>query len=160
MMFGSKTYTLEQSQLIPLGRPAVFAFFADAFNLEVLTPPFLRFQIMTPAPIDIQVGTIIEYRISLFGIPMYWKTCIERFEPDELFVDNQEKGPYRLWHHTHTFEEVSGGTLMRDVVRYRLPFGFLGRIAHFIFVRRTLQKIFQFRRDALYGALEVEAPDG
>ena len=155
-MFGpTKTYRLEQKQLIPLGRPSVFEFFSDAFNLERLTPDFLNFKILTEAPIDIQEDTIIEYRIRLFGVPMFWRTRIERFEPDEAFVDTQIKGPYKLWHHTHTFEETEDGTLMRDVVLYRLPFGILGQLAHFMFVKKTLEKIFQYRRDALVEALEV-----
>ena len=97
--------------------------------------------------------TIIEYQIKLFGVPMFWRTRIERFEPDEAFVDTQVKGPYTLWHHTHTFEETEAGTVMNDVVIYRLPFGILGSIAHFLFVRKTLEKIFRFRRSALIEAL-------
>ncbi len=156
MVLRAKTYTLERSQLIPMERSAVFAFFADAFNLEALTPGFLQFKILTPPPIDIQKDTIIEYRIRLFGIPMFWRTRIERFEPEAVFVDTQVKGPYRLWHHTHTFEVVPEGTLMRDIVQYRLPLGFLGSIAHWLFVKRTLRRIFDFRRDALVDALGVD----
>ena len=147
-MFG-KTYRLEQTQLIPKDRSAVFNFFSDAFNLQALTPSFLNFRILTPAPIDIQEGTLIDYKISLFGVPMKWRTRIETFEPEERFVDTQIKGPYSLWHHTHTFEDVPEGTLMKDVVQYRLPFGPLGRIVHTLFVRRTLERIFQYRYDAL-----------
>ena len=149
MILQSKTYRLEQSQLIPESREKVFDFFSDAFNLQALTPTFLNFKILTPAPIDIQSGTLIDYKISLFGIPMKWKTRIERFERNVAFVDTQIKGPYSLWHHTHTFEDVPDGTLMRDIVLYRLPFGVLGTIAHFFFVRRTLNRIFAHRYDAL-----------
>ena len=145
----SKTFRLEQEQLVAAPRTEVFSFFSNAFNLERLTPPFLNFKILTPAPIDIQTDTIIEYRIKLFGIPMYWRTRILNFEPEDSFVDSQERGPYTLWHHTHTFEETDDGTLMKDIVLYRLPLGPLGRLAHFLFVRRTLKRIFSYRRDAL-----------
>ena len=149
MIFQGKTYTLERTQLIPKSRDDVFAFFSDAFNLESITPSFLGFEILTPAPIDIQEGTLIDYRITLFGFPMKWRTRIERFDPQTSFVDTQIRGPYALWHHTHTFEDSPDGTLMRDTVLYRLPFGFLGTIAHSLFVRRTLQRIFQYRFDTL-----------
>ena len=149
MIFTSKTYTLERSQLLPLPRSDVFAFFSDAFNLQAITPSFLGFKILTPAPIDIQEGTLIDYKITLFGIPMKWRTRIERFEPETSFVDTQIRGPYALWHHTHTFEDSPDGTLMRDIVRYRLPLGVLGTIAHMLFVRHTLQRIFQYRFDTL-----------
>ena len=145
----NKTFRLEQEQLVAAPRTEVFSFFSNAFNLERLTPPFLNFKILTPAPIDIQTDTIIEYRIKLFGIPMYWRTRILDFEPEDSFVDSQERGPYTLWHHTHTFEETDDGTLMKDIVLYRLPLGPLGRLAHFLFVRRTLKRIFSYRRDAL-----------
>ena len=145
----NKTFRLEQEQLVAAPRTEVFSFFSNAFNLERLTPPFLNFKILTPAPIDIQRDTIIEYRIKLFGIPMYWRTRILNFEPEYSFVDSQERGPYTLWHHTHTFEETDDGPLMKDIVLYRLPLGPLGRLAHFLFVRRTLKRIFSYRRDAL-----------
>ena len=144
-----KTFRLEQAQLISAPRAKVFRFFSNAFNLERLTPPFLNFKILTPAPIDIETNTIIDYRIKLFGIPMNWRTRILRFEPEEVFIDHQERGPYTLWHHTHTFEETEDGTLMRDIVLYKIPFGPLGLLAHSLFVRRTLERIFRYRRDAL-----------
>ena len=149
MNFWSKTYRIEQEQWIPKGRKDVFKFFSDAFNLQALTPSFLNFRILTAPPIDIQEGTLIDYKISLFGIPMKWKTRIERFETDTMFVDQQIRGPYSLWHHTHTFEDSDDGTLMRDIVDYRLPFGPLGLLAHTLFVRRTLKRIFQYRYDSL-----------
>ena len=149
MIFTGKTYTLERTQMIPKSRSDVFEFFSDAFNLQSITPSFLGFEILTPAPIDIQEGTLIDYRITLFGFPMKWRTRIERFDPQTAFVDTQIRGPYALWHHTHTFEDCPDGTLMRDTVLYRLPFGLLGTIAHSLFVRRTLQRIFQYRFDTL-----------
>jgi hypothetical protein len=153
-MFEAKTHCLEQDQLVPKGREEVFQFFSDAFNLERLTPPFLNFKILTEAPIAIEPGTLIDYKIRLFGVPMRWRTRIARFEPDELFVDEQIRGPYALWHHTHTFEETPEGTLMRDIVKYRLPLGWLGDVAHALFVRATLKRIFRYRRDALADCLE------
>ena len=149
----TKTFRLEQEQLVARPLTEVFSFFSDAFNLERLTPPFLNFKILTPAPIDIRTDTIIEYRITLFGVPMYWRTRILDFTPDDSFVDSQEKGPYAFWHHTHTFEETEGGTLMRDIVLYRLPLGPLGLLAHVLFVRHTLKRIFSYRRDALANLL-------
>ena len=150
--FSAPTYRLEQEQFIARERSEVFKFFSDAFNLELLTPPFLNFQILTPAPIEMGPDTLIDYKLSLFGVGFKWRTRIQTHTPEVAFVDLQERGPYALWHHTHTFEEVEGGTVMRDVVRYRLPFGVLGRLAHGIFVGRCLRRIFDFRRDAVASA--------
>jgi hypothetical protein len=149
MLWNAPEYRLEQTQFIPKPRSEVFQFFSDAFNLERLTPKFLHFKIMTPAPIHMGPDTVIDYRLRLYGVPMYWRTLIESHTPELAFVDTQTKGPYTLWHHTHTFETVEGGTLMRDIVRYKLPFGILGQIAHFLFVRRSLKTIFSFRRNAV-----------
>lgn len=141
-----KTYTLERSQLIPRSRNEVFVFFSDAFNLERITPPFLRFRILTTPPISMEAGTFIEYRITLFGIPINWETLIERWTPESSFVDIQTRGPYALWRHTHSFEEkVPGLVLMRDHVEYGIPFGAIGRIAHALFIKRWLREIFDYR---------------
>ena len=140
-----KLYTLEREQLIDRPRAEVFAFFADAANLERITPGFLRFRIATPQPITIAEGTLIDYRLSLFGIPFGWRTRIERFEPSSCFVDTSLKGPYRVWNHTHTFSDAPGGTRMTDRVVYALPFGPLGMLAHAVMVRRMLGAIFDFR---------------
>ncbi|MGB0639724.1 MAG: SRPBCC family protein [Myxococcota bacterium] len=149
MFWKAPEYRLEQAQFIPRPRSEVFQFFSDAFNLERLTPDFLHFKIITPAPILMGPDTIIDYRLRLYGVPMNWRTLIESHTPELAFVDTQSKGPYTLWHHTHTFESVDGGTLMRDIVRYKLPFGILGQFAHFLFVRRSLKAIFNFRRTAV-----------
>jgi ligand-binding SRPBCC domain-containing protein len=141
-----KIRLLERAQIIPRPRSEVFAFFSDAFNLERITPPFLRFRILTPPPIIMAAGTVIEYRLRLFGAPIFWRTLIESWGPEESFVDIQIKGPYSLWRHTHSFEEIgSGQTLMRDTVEYALPFGLAGRLAHHLFVRRWLDEIFDYR---------------
>jgi ligand-binding SRPBCC domain-containing protein len=140
---------LERRQLIPRPRPEVFAFFADAHNLETLTPPWLRFGLTSAGSIEMAPGTLIAYRMRVHGIPVRWLTRIEEWQPDEHFVDRQLRGPYRLWHHTHTFEPHPDGTLMVDRVRYLLPFGPLGRLAHLAFVRRDLRMIFDYRRDTV-----------
>ena len=140
------TYILEREQIIPRSRCETFAFFCDAFNLERITPAFLKFRILTPAPISMAEGTLIDYELNLYGIPLRWRTLIERWQPEEKFADTQLNGPYDLWHHTHTFEELGPNrTLMRDRVLYRIPFGIFGRLAHWLFVRRSLEMIFDYR---------------
>jgi ligand-binding SRPBCC domain-containing protein len=132
----------------------VFPFFADAHNLEAITPPWLGFRVVTPRPIDMRAGALIEYRLRLRGVPLRWRTRIAVWDPPRRFVDVQIAGPYRLWHHTHDFEpDGSGGTIMRDTVRYALPLGPLGALAHRLLVRRDLDAIFQFRANYLSAAL-------
>ncbi len=139
------THELTREQILPADPDAVFGFFADAFNLEAITPPWLRFGIVTPGPIRMAPGALIEYRLRVHGIPIRWLTRVEVWEPGVRFVDVQVRGPYRYWHHTHAFEPHRGGTLVRDTVRYALPLGPLGRLAHAAFVRRDLERIFDFR---------------
>lgn len=142
----AKTYLLERKQIIPRSRSEVFAFFSDAFNLERLTPSFLRFRILTPPPIRVEAGTVIEYRLTLLGVRFNWRTLIEQWRPEECFVDRQLKGPYALWLHTHSFEEQGPRrTLIRDRVEYSLPFGVLGEAAHALFVKHFLKMIFNHR---------------
>jgi ligand-binding SRPBCC domain-containing protein len=139
-------HTLRREQLLPGSPDDVFGFFADAGNLEAITPPWLSFAITTPRPIDMHVGTIIEYRLRLHGLPIRWLTQIEDWEPGVRFVDRQLRGPYALWHHTHEFQPAPDGrTLMRDTVRYALPLGPAGAVAHRLFVGRDLRRIFDFR---------------
>lgn len=144
-------FILEREQVLPRPRAEVFAFFARPENLEVLTPPFLRFRILTPNPVPMAEGTLIDYQIRLFGIPMRWRTLIEAVEPQVRFVDVQVRGPYALWRHTHTFEECGEGTRIVDRVQYTLPLGAVGRLAHALWVRRTLERIFDYRREAVAG---------
>ena len=139
--------TLTREQILPGDPDAVFGFFADAFNLEAITPPWLRFRVVTPGPIRMAPGTLIEYRLRLHGVPVRWLTRIEAWEPGARFTDVQVRGPYGSWHHTHSFEPHADGTLVRDAVRYELPLGPLGRIAHSAFVRRDLERIFDFRHE-------------
>jgi len=139
------TYRLERHQFIPLPRGEVFAFFADAGNLETITPPSLHFRILTPRPIDIQSGTRIDHRLALFGILFQLRTRIESFDPPNRFTDVQERGPYQLWRHTHEFADQDGGTLMVDRVDYQLPLGPLGGLVNALFVQRQLKHIFDYR---------------
>lgn len=148
-----KNHRLEREQLLERPVDDVFAFYSDAANLEALTPRFLRFRILTPMPIAMRAGTRIEYSLSLHGMPIRWRTLITRWEPGVAFVDEQESGPYAYWRHEHSFEPRGRQTLMRDIVDYREPLGAVGRIAHALFVRRTLERIFDFRRDAVHRLL-------
>ncbi|MEO6771890.1 MAG: SRPBCC family protein [Kofleriaceae bacterium] len=139
-------YELERTQLVAAPRGEVFPFFADAANLEQMTPPGVGFEILTPRPIAMRRGARIDYRIKLHHIPMTWHTLIEAYDPDESFVDVQLEGPYKVWHHTHTFRDApGGGTELGDHVRYELPFGPLGTLAHALFVKRQLRSIFDYR---------------
>ena len=147
-MFGY--YVLRREQRLPGTPEEVFPFFAEAANLEAITPPWLGFHVVTPRPIEMRVGTLIEYRLRLHRLPISWLTRIEEWVPGERFVDVQLSGPYRLWHHTHEFRpHPGGGTLMTDTVRYALPFGPLGSLAHRVLVRRDLERIFDFRARAV-----------
>ena len=146
-MFGYHTLIREQR----LARPPaeVFPFFADAGNLEAITPPWLSFRITTPRPIEMRQGALIEYRLRLHGLPIRWLTVIADWAPGVRFVDTQIRGPYALWHHTHEFEPDGDGTLMRDTVRYALPYGPLGVAAQRLFVARDVGRIFDYRAEAL-----------
>ena len=144
-----KTYRLERSQFVPRPRSEVFSFFADAGNLEAITPPFVGFRILSPQPIEMRPGAIIDYRIRLFGVPLRWRTEIESFDPPHGFVDVQRRGPYRLWRHTHRFGEQPNGTLLLDEIDYQLPAGPVGPLAHALVVRRSLDQIFAFRQTVI-----------
>ena len=136
---------LEREQRLPGSPEEVFEFFADARNLEKITPPLLRFRVVTPEPIAMGRGTLIRYRLRVHGIPVGWLTEIKEWDPPHRFVDEQLTGPYALWHHTHTFETDGDETIMRDVVRYRVGFGPLGMLANELLVRRDVAGIFDHR---------------
>jgi len=143
-------HVLEREQRVALPLQEAFAFYGDARNLERITPPWLGFEVTTPAPIEMGVGTLIEYRLRLHRVPVQWRTRIEAWEPPRRFVDAQVKGPYSLWEHTHTFEEDGPeATIIRDRVRYSIPFGPLGELAERLLVRRDLKQIFDYRREAV-----------
>lgn len=143
------SYTLEREQVVPRPLEEVFDFFSRAENLEALTPAFLRFKILTPPPIQMKPGAVIEYRLSLYGIPVRWKTLIEVWEEGRRFVDVQARGPYKSWRHEHRCEAAGGSTVMRDRVDYSMPFGLLGALAHALFVRRSVARIFDYRREKI-----------
>jgi ligand-binding SRPBCC domain-containing protein len=141
------TWELRARLRLPRPRPEIFAFFADAGNLEALTPPWLRFRIITPQPLEMRAGALIEYRLRVHGIPVRWKTEITAWESPHRFVDEQRRGPYRLWVHEHTFEDApGGGTFVCDRVRYQVPFG---RLANWLVVERDARTIFRYRSEAL-----------
>lgn len=136
----------ESEQWFARPRAEVFDFFSSAANLDSITPPWLQFQTLTPAPITMRKGTLIDYKLRIRGVPIRWRTEIKAWEPPTRFVDEQVRGPYRLWIHEHTFEERDGGTLMRDRIRYAVPFDFL---VHDLLVRRDVERIFAYRTEIL-----------
>jgi ligand-binding SRPBCC domain-containing protein len=151
-------HRLERSLFLPRPREEIFAFFSDAGNLERITPPFLQFRILTPRPIPMKPGAIIDYKLRLYGIPFHWRTLIETFDPPVSFSDVQLTGPYRRWHHLHEFLEVPGGTEMRDRVDYELPFPLFAPIIHPLFVRRSVQQIFDYRNKVISESFGAPAP--
>lgn len=153
-----RDFLLRAEQDIPQPLSEVFPFFTDAFNLERITPTHLRFRILTRPPIRMAEGTLIDYRISLRGLPMAWRTRITKWNPPHEFEDTQTRGPYRVWVHTHTFEPRGDTTRMTDVVRYRPPLRVLGRLANKVVIERDLRKIFEFRRDAVREAFAPMKP--
>ena len=143
---------LEAMQLVPERRDRVFAFFSDAFQLETLTPPWLQFAVLTPRPIHIRRGTLIDYRMRLHGASFRWQSRIDVWEPPLRFVDEQVRGPYRRWRHEHQFEEAEGGTMCRDIVDYSVPGGWL---IERLFVRNSLLGIFEFRQRMLQQVFQL-----
>ena len=155
-----RVHILERSQRLELPAKQAFAFYADARNLGAITPPWLSFRVVTPAPIEMGAGTVIDYRLRLHGVPVRWRTRIEVWEPPSRFVDVQVSGPYALWEHTHSFVPRGDRAVeIRDRVRYALPFGALGALSRALFVRRDLKRIFDYRRDAVAERLgRADAP--
>ena len=148
-----RVYRLERRQHLPRPVDEVFAFFARAQNLERITPAWLRFEVLGTEPGHIAQGTLIHYRLHLHGLPLRWTSRIEEWDPGRGFVDRQIRGPYRIWHHRHTFVSDGDGTVVGDEVHYAMPLGRLGQIAHPLFVRRDLERIFDYRQAAVRGAL-------
>lgn len=145
-----RVHVLERSQRLELPARRAFDFYADALNLERITPPWLGFRVTTPGPIEMRAGTLIDYRLRLHGVPVRWRTQIELWEPPLRFADVQLSGPYSLWEHTHTFEPLGESAVeIRDRVCYALPLGVLGGLAHLLLVRRDLERIFDHRREAV-----------
>lgn len=141
-----RTFELVAEQFLPAPRAQVFTFFADAVQLERITPPWLRFTVATPMPITMGEGTIIDYKLRIHGVPLRWRSRISGWDPPSRFVDEQLRGPYRSWRHEHTLAEAPGGTVVRDRAEYRVPGG---RLAHRWFVKPDLLRIFAYRQQAL-----------
>lgn len=150
-------HRIERRQRLHRPLEEVFAFFAQAHNLERITPPWLRFELRRDRPIQMGVGTVIDYRLHVHGVPVRWRSRIEEWEPGRGFVDRQLRGPYRLWHHRHWFEAEGDDTVVGDRVDYALPLGWIGEIAHGLFVRRDLERIFDFRHRAVAAQLPPRA---
>ncbi len=140
-----KSLVLQREQWIPRALDDVFAFFSDAKNLGAITPPWLGFRILSPEPIVMRPGAKIDYMLRWHGFPVRWVTEITCWDPPTDFDDVQLKGPYSLWQHSHSFQSIDGGTLIGDTVRYALPFGLLGRLAHACVVKAELNAIFDYR---------------
>jgi ligand-binding SRPBCC domain-containing protein len=144
-----RVYRLERRQRLDRSVDEAFAFFAEAHNLERITPSWLRFEVRETDPGEVREGTLIHYRLRLHGVPLRWTSRIEEWAPGRGFVDRQIRGPYRVWHHRHTFAADGEGTVIGDEVHYALPLGRLGELAHPLFVRRDLERIFDFRQTAV-----------
>jgi ligand-binding SRPBCC domain-containing protein len=139
-------YRLTSEVRLPAPRDEVFQFFADATQLERLTPPWLKFSVATRAPIQMREGTLIDYKLRVHGIPLRWQSRISCWEPPIRFADEQLRGPYREWNHTHTFVEDGTSTICRDEVDYDFVGG---PLIHALFVKRDLETIFAFRTKVL-----------
>ena len=144
-----KAHLLERKTIINKPIEEVFDFFSRAENLEKITPPFVGFQYITPLPILMRVGALIDYRIKLYGVPMNWRTEITEWQPNVKFADNQVKGPYKLWYHEHFFEEKDGQTIMIDRVQYQSPGWILEPIVNALFVKGQVEKIFDHRNEVI-----------
>ncbi len=148
-MFNNGLHHLWREQLVPRPLDEVFGFFAEAANLELITPPWLGFKLLSAEPVVMGREALIEYRLHLHQLPLRWVSRIALWEPGRTFVDVQVRGPYRIWRHRHEFEPSGDGTVVRDHVAYALPLGPLGELAYEAFVERDLARIFDFRRAAV-----------
>ena len=150
-------WRLEASLWLPRPRAEVFPFFADARNLETLTPPWVNFRILTPMPVAMRAGLVLDYRIRLHGIPVRWRTEIAEWDPPHRFADHQLRGPYRVWRHLHTFDERDGGTLCGDVVEYEVAGGAL---VNRLFVEPDVRRIFAYRAGRMAELFGARAAGG
>ena len=144
-----KIYELNVSHQVNAPIEEVFDFFSKPENLSKITPAKMGFNVLTPSPIKMQRGALIEYTIRVFGFPLRWRTLITAYEPPKKFVDEQLKGPYSFWHHTHTFEPNNDGVLISDVIKYSIPLGILGRALHYIWIRNDLNRVFNYRKEVI-----------
>jgi uncharacterized protein (TIGR01777 family) len=141
---GSESY-LYSDQFIEKPITDVFNFFSDEKNLEAITPPWLNFKVLNKSTKTMQEGTLINYELKIRGVLVKWQTKILEWKPTSHFIDTQLKGPYKIWHHTHEFIEVQGGTFMTDIVKYEIPYGIFGSLAKLLFVKNDVEKIFNYR---------------
>ena len=145
-----KLHILKKEQVISQNISTVFDFFSKPENLSVITPPKMNFKIFTPSPIDMKEGTLIDYTINIMFMPIRWRTLITKYNPPNIFVDQQLSGPYSMWHHTHTFEQLGDNeTLIKDEVLYSIPFAFIGKIIHYLYIKGELEKIFTYRKNKI-----------
>ena len=143
------SYELKRNQFIPQPIDIVFSFFSKPENLEIITPKNLHFSILTSMPINMKTGQVIDYLIRLKGIKIRWSSLITSYEPPHSFVDEQIRGPFSNWIHSHIFKEKNGGTIIIDQIDYSIPFGLIGGIANYIFVEKDLGYIFDYREKAI-----------
>jgi len=155
----NKYYKLKEEQFINLPIEKVFSYFSNPANLQEITPKYLNFNIKTQPPFNMSAGQLFEYRLRVRGIPINWTSLISSYDPPYGFIDEQIKGPYSTWHHTHTFKSQDGGTLIVDEVQYSLPFGFIGRIVHYLWVKRDLAAIFKYRQKVIAKNFESVSND-
>lgn len=152
-----KIFTFDSSLFLEKPIEEVFLFFSDAFNLQVITPPWIHFQVLTPPPIQMARGTRLRYKLRLHGIPLKWESKITVWDPPRLFVDEQTTGPYQLWRHEHLFAERGGGTDCSDHVEYSAKGG---RVVNRFFVAPDLARIFAYRQRKLEELLARQATEG
>jgi hypothetical protein len=152
-----KSHVFETEQWVPAALERAFGFFLDAANLELMTPPFLSFKILTPLPIEMREGALIEYRLRINGAPVRWLTRIDEWFPGRAFTDTQLRGPYARWVHRHMFESRDGGTQVRDRADYALPLDPFSRPAHALLVRPAIERIFDYRREVIARVLRHPA---
>ena len=144
-----KVYTLTFKHIINKNLEEVFTFFKSPENLSRITPAKLKFKILTPTPIEMKEGQLIDYTITLFGKRVHWRTMITLSDNNKSFIDQQLKGPYQMWHHKHTFKENNSGVEMIDTINYVVPFGILGQIVNYFYLQKELNSIFQHRKEVI-----------
>ena len=146
-------FELYKKQIINKPIKQVFYFFSRPENLELITPDYLNFKIKTPLPIKMEVGRKIDYKIKFRGIPLKWRSEISVYNPPFIFIDEQIRGPYAFWEHTHRFEEYNSNTIIEDIVIYKLPLGIIGKLTNHLFVKSDLDDIFEYRQKMIENIL-------
>ena len=141
-----ENFNIHRSQFIDKPRDVVFSFFSKPENLESITPPYLHFKILNTLPVPMGKGQIINYKLKIRGISIKWNSLIKSYCPPFSFIDEQIKGPYSMWHHSHEFIEEKNGTRIVDNVKYKIPFGFIGKLINYFWVAKDLEKIFNYRQ--------------